>query len=86
VLGRELRVTATGTVEADSGRLLLEPTSIDVGGPAFLSDALAGIIRRSVTIEHEIDGLPEGLVLRDVTVRDDGFRTNLQGEDVELVR
>jgi hypothetical protein len=38
-----------------------------------------------VTIEQDIEGLPEGLVLRDVAVRDDGFRATFRGEDVELV-
>lgn len=83
-LGRELSVIATGTVEVQSGRLVVEPRSIDFGGPDFLSDATAAVVRRFVTIEHDIKGLPEGLVLQDVTVQDDGFRANLRGEDVKL--
>jgi hypothetical protein len=85
VLGRQLRVVATGTVEVVSGRLVVEPRTIDVGGPDFLSRALGDVARALVTIEHDIEGLPEGLVLQDVTVQDDGFRANLQGEDVRLV-
>ncbi|MHA7278340.1 LmeA family phospholipid-binding protein [Arthrobacter sp. MDT2-2] len=84
-LGRELRVVATGTVEVQAGRIAVEPRSIDVGGPDFLSDAAAAAVRRFVTIEHDVEGLPEGLVLQDVTVQGDGFRANLLGEDVELV-
>ncbi|WP_159619788.1 LmeA family phospholipid-binding protein [Arthrobacter zhaoguopingii] len=83
-LGRELRVTATGTVDVEDGRLVVEPRSIDIGGPDFLSDATAAVVRRFVTIEHDIEGLPEGLVLQNVAVRDDGFRASLRGEDVEL--
>ncbi|MGV0110315.1 LmeA family phospholipid-binding protein [Arthrobacter sp. CP30] len=83
-LGRDLRVTATGTVDVEDGRLVLEPRSIDVGGPDFLSGAIATIVRNSVSLEHEIEGLPEGLVLEDVVVRDDGFRAALIGEDVLL--
>jgi hypothetical protein len=83
-LGRDLRVTATGTVEVEDGRLVVEPRSIDIGGPDFLSDAAAAVARRFVTIEQDIEGLPEGLVLRDVAVRDDGFRATFRGEDVEL--
>ncbi|CAA9402999.1 MAG: hypothetical protein AVDCRST_MAG32-3082 [uncultured Nocardioides sp.] len=85
VQGRELSVTATGTVEAAAGRLLLEPLSIDVGGLESVSDELADVVRRLVTIEHEVEGLPEGLVLEDVAVQGDGFRVILRGEDVELV-
>ncbi len=83
-LGRDVRVTATGTVEAQAGRLVMEPQAIDVGGPDFLSGPTAAVVRSLVTIEHEIEGLPEGLVLRDVTVQGDGFRADLQGEDVRL--
>ena len=86
VLGRELRVTATGTVEVKGGKLVVEPRSIDLGGPDFLSDATAAVVRRFVTIEHSIEGLPEGLVLQNVAVQGDGFRANLRGEDVKLVQ
>ena len=83
-LGRELRVAATGTVEVESGRLVVEPRSIDFGGPDFLSDDIAAVVRGLVTIEHDVEGLPEGLVLQHVTVQDDGFRASLRGEDVKL--
>lgn len=85
VLGRELRVVATGTVEVEAGRLVVEPRSIDFGGPDFLSDAVADIVRGLVTIEHGIEGLPHGLVLQNVAVQDDGFRANLRGHRVKLV-
>ena len=84
VLGRELRVVATGTVEVEGGSLVVEPRSIDIGGPDFLSNAIGTVVRSLVTIEHEIEGLPEGLVLQDVTVQEDGFRANLTGADVRL--
>ncbi len=85
VLGRELRVTATGTVEAEAGRLVVVPSSIDIGGPDFVSDAIADVVRQLVTIEHEVEGLPDGLVLQDVSVQSDGFRAYLSGENVQLV-
>ena len=84
-LGRELRVVATGTVEVRDGSLVVEPRSIDIGGPDFLSEAIASVVRRLVTIEHEIEGLPNGLVLQDVTVQRDGFRASLRGVHVRLV-
>ncbi len=85
-LGREVRVVATGTVEVEAGRLVVEPRSIDIGGPDFLADTLGAVVRRLVIIEHDIEGLPEGLVLQDVSVQDDGFRANLQGDDVTLTQ
>jgi hypothetical protein len=84
VLGRSVDVVATGTVEAVDGRLVVEPRTIDVGGPDFLADALGSLVRRFVTIEQTVEGLPEGLVLRDVAVQDDGFRASLDGVDVRL--
>ena len=85
VQGRELPVTATGTVDVVDGELLLEPQSIVVGDLDVLSDDLADVVRRLVTIQYDIEGLPEGLVLTDVVVQGDGFRATLHGEDVELV-
>ena len=84
-LGRELPVIATGTVDVKAGKLIVEPRSIDLGGPDFLSDATAAVVRGLVTIEHDVEGLPEGLVLQDVAVQDEGFRVNLRGEDIKLV-
>jgi len=85
VLGRELPVSATGTVEVQGGRLVVEPRTIDLGGPQLLSEGLAAVVRELVTITHDIEGLPDGLVLRDVEVRPAGFRARLSGEDVRLV-
>lgn len=85
VLGRELPVAATGTVEVRGGRLVVEPRSIDLGGPQLLSEGLAAVVRELVTVVHDVEGLPDGLVLRDVRVRPDGFRARLSGEDVRLV-
>jgi hypothetical protein len=85
VAGRQLRVVATGDVTVEDGRLVVEPRSIDVGGPDLLASRLADLARRLVTIEQDVEGLPEGLVLQRVTVQDDGFRARLEGEDVRLL-
>lgn len=85
VLGRELAVAATGTVKVRDGSLVIEPRSLDLGGPELLSEALAAVVRELVTITHDIEGLPDGLVLQRVVVRDDGFRARLRGEGVRLV-
>ncbi|HSP59862.1 MAG TPA: LmeA family phospholipid-binding protein [Ornithinimicrobium sp.] len=85
VLGREMTAVATGTVEVVDGLLVVEPRSIDLGGPDLLSRAVAAVVRRFVTIEHPIQGLPENLVLQDVAVQEDGFRADLSGEDVVIV-
>ncbi|SDQ08401.1 LmeA family phospholipid-binding protein [Quadrisphaera sp. DSM 44207] len=82
--GRGLTVAATGTVEVVAGEIAFEPDSIDVGGPDVLSEAIAAVARRLVTTSSPVEGLPEGLVLQDVDVRDDGFRAALQGERVRL--
>lgn len=85
VLGRELEVAASGTVEVRGGRIVVEPRSIDLGGPALLSEATAAVVRELVTVTHTIEGLPDGLALQEVVVRDDGFRARLRGQGVRLV-
>ncbi|WP_129336649.1 LmeA family phospholipid-binding protein [Cellulomonas endophytica] len=85
VAGRRLDVVASGTVEVVAGRLVVEPTSVDLGGPSFLARPLGALVRRLVTVEHGIEGLPEGLRLERVVVQDDGFRADLRGERVRLV-
>ncbi len=35
-------------------------------------------------IEHRIDGLPQNMILPDVTVQKDGFRADLSGQNVVL--
>lgn len=84
LLGRRVNVSATGTVEVVLGRLVIEPTAIDVGGPSILSGVLAALAREAVSIEHTIEGIPEGMVLDDVAVQADGFRARLVGTDVRL--
>ncbi|HHW82215.1 MAG TPA: LmeA family phospholipid-binding protein [Actinomycetales bacterium] len=84
VLGRELAVAANGAVHVVGGKIVVDPTAIDLGGPDWLSELLADITREIVTFEHEIEGLPEGLVLQKVVVQDDGFRATLVGADVTI--
>lgn len=84
LLGRELDVVATGTVDVVDGRLVVAPTRISIEGAGFLDDVLTALAKRFVTIEHEIDGLPDGLVLQHVAIVREGFRATLEGSDVLL--
>lgn len=85
-LGRRLPLGATGTVQAVDGKLVMVPTSIDFGGPRFIAERLGDALRELITIEHRIEGLPDGVVLQSVTVVDGGFRANLTGSDVRLLQ
>ena len=51
---------------------------------SFLADLFGALARELLTIEHEIEGIPDGLVLLDVTVQDNGFRAELGGTDVRI--
>ncbi len=84
VLGRTVDVRATGTVRAEGGLIVVEPQEIDLGGPDLLGRAVGAAVRELVTIRQPVDGVPEGLVLQEVTVQDDGFRARLSGTDVRL--
>lgn len=86
LLGRELRVRATGTVRADAGRLVLEPETVDVGGPSLLDDALSAAARGLVTIRQDVAGVPDGMTLTAVSVRPDGMRVRLTGAGVTVAR
>ena len=73
ILGRDLTVGAEGTVTADGGQLLIEPETVDLGGPDFLDNALSSLARSLVTIRQPVPGVPEGMALTDVTVTPAGY-------------
>lgn len=84
ILGRDIEVRATGTVRAVGGQLVIEPVSVDLGGPSLVDSALSAAARRFVTVRHTVTGLPAGLRLTGVSVQQNGFRTTLSGSDVVL--
>lgn len=86
VLGRDLTVSATGTVTADGGQLLIEPETVDLGGPSFLDAAASALVRTLVTIREDVPGAPAGMALTDVEVTDAGFAASLSGTDVTIGR
>lgn len=42
------------------------------------------MVRELVTIREPVESVPAGLVLREVTMQDNGFRARLDGTDVRL--
>jgi hypothetical protein len=86
ILGRDLTVRATGRVTADGGQLLIEPESVDLGGPAFVGAAVSAIARTLVTIRQPVPGVPEGMTLTDVSVSGAGVAASLTGTDVVIGR
>lgn len=83
-LGRTVVVRATGTVTADRGQLVIEPETVDLGGPGWLDAGLSAAARRLVTVRHAVQGLPKGMRLTRVSVVDGGFRAHLEGSGVVL--
>jgi hypothetical protein len=86
LLGRQVAVSATATVRAEDGQLVIEPVTVDLGGPDLLDAALSAAARRLVTIRHTVTGLPKGMTLQEVSVVQDGFRTRLTGTGVVLTQ
>ncbi|MBR7743043.1 LmeA family phospholipid-binding protein [Phycicoccus sp. BSK3Z-2] len=82
VLGRDVTIRATADVSAQDGRLLIEPATVDVGGPSFLDAAISAVARTLVTFRQDVPGVPEGMALREVTTGAAGFAVTLQGRDV----
>jgi hypothetical protein len=86
ILGRDITLQATGTVSADGGQLLIEPETVDLGGPAFLDSAASALARSLVTIRQDVAGVPEGMSLTAVQVTPEGFDAQLYGTDVVIDR
>ena len=86
ILGRDLTLKATGTVSADGGQLLIEPETIDLGGPSFLDSAASSLARGLATIRQDVPGVPTGMSLDDVQVTPQGFDARLSGTDVVVGR
>ena len=86
LLGRDVTLSATGTVTADGGQLLIEPETVDLGGPSFLDAAASAVARTLVTIREDVPGVPQGMALTDVEVTDAGFAATLSGTEVTIGR
>ena len=86
ILGRDLTLKATGTVTADGGQLLIEPETVDLGGPSFLDSAASALARGLATIRQDVAGVPEGMSLDAVAVTPQGFDAQLSGTDVTIGR
>ena len=86
ILGRDITLTATGTVSADGGQLLIEPETIDLGGPSILDSAVSALARSLATIRQDVAGVPEGMSLTAVQVTPEGFDAQLNGTDVVIAR
>lgn len=84
VLGRRLGISATGRVGVEDGAIVVDPVSVETGGPQWLEGFIARTAGRFVALRHEVEGLPEGLELERASVGDDGIRVHLTGEDVVL--
>jgi hypothetical protein len=86
ILGRDLTLRATGTVTADGGQLLIEPETVDLGGPSFLDAAASTLARSLATIRQDVPGVPQGMSLDQVEVTPQGFDARLSGTDVTIGR
>src|SRR5579885_1848530 len=79
LLGRTVLLQATGAVAAQDGQLVIEPQTVDLGGPSSLNTLLSAVARNLVTIRQTVQGLPTGMRLTRVTVGPAGFRVHLEG-------
>lgn len=84
VLGRDLPVTATGTVRAQDGLLVIQPETVDLAGATWLDSAASATVRSLVTVRQRVQGVPAGLDLTSVAVTSAGFMLHLEGNGVLL--
>ena len=73
-------------MSADGGQLLIEPETIDLGGPSFLDSAASSLARGLATIRQDVPGVPTGMSLDEVQVTPQGFDARLSGTDVVIGR
>ena len=71
---------------AEGGQLLIEPETIDLGGPSFLDAAASSLARSLATIRQDVPGVPTGMSLDAVAVTPQGFDAQLSGTDVVVGR
>lgn len=84
ILGRQVRIEATGSVQAVDGRLVIEPETVDLGSFEWIDRVASAAVRSFVTIRHTVTGIPDGLLLDTVEVLPDGFGVELSGSDVSI--
>jgi hypothetical protein len=86
--GKVLGVTLAATLvpRVQDGKLLVDVTSVSIGGASLSVDSLPNAIGdKLANIEIPVKaGLPEGLVLSAVRVVDDGLRITATGTDVAI--
>jgi len=85
--GKVLGVTMSANLvpRVQDGKLLVDVQDIAIGGLSVSVDSLpASIGNRLNDIEVPVGGLPEGLVLQQATVVDDGVRITASGTDVVI--
>jgi hypothetical protein len=64
---------------------VIEPETVDLGGPDLLDSAASEAVRRLVTVRQQVEGLPQGMRLTRVEVVAGGFRVHLEGRRIALV-
>lgn len=84
LLGQQVPIRASGTVRAQDGLLVIEPTEIDLEGPDWLDSLASSLARSLVTVRQPVQGLPEGLRLVEVRVIETGLRATLSGSQVTI--
>lgn len=84
ILGRQIPIEATGRVQAVDGRLVIEPETVDLGSSDWIDQLASAAVRTFGTIRHTVTGIPDGMRLDSVQVRQEGFRVELSGTDVSI--
>lgn len=78
-----LPLAATFAPRVQDGRLLVDTTALSLGGLSVQASSLpGGLGDRLSDLEVPVEGLPEGVVLTDAQVVDDGVRVTATGTDV----
>jgi hypothetical protein len=84
VLGSSVDVSAVGTVRADGDRIEVVPQSFELADGGSVSGSLENLLADRFGVSYRLRSLPDGVSVRRVVARPDGFLVTLVGTDVSF--
>ena len=84
MLGSTLDVTTVGTVRAHGDRIEVVPQSFELADGGSVSGSLKGLLADRFGVSYSLRSPPDGVSVRRVAARPDGFLVTLVGTDVSM--
>lgn len=82
LLGNPVEVTTVARVRVAGNRIRVTPATVTLGDGRVAAGALGSQLADRYTVSYRLGRLPQGVAVRRVVARDDGFHVTLVGSDV----